>query len=64
MNWQGSASRHKKRLTAGRLKMEFLQVWRLAGVSSSSGRFVNDIGNIHRFVYCLAIENRWKPWQG
>jgi len=63
MSWQGSASHHKKRLAAGRLKMEFLQVWRLAGVASSSGHFVNDIGNIHRFVYCLVVEKRWKPCQ-
>jgi hypothetical protein len=43
--------------------MEFLQVWRLAGVASSSGHFANDICNIHRFVYCLAVEKRWKPFQ-
>jgi len=44
---------HKKRLAAGRLKMEFLQVWRLAGVASLSGHCANDIGNSHRFVYCF-----------
>jgi len=41
--------------------MGFLQVWRLAGVASSSGHFANGIYNIHRFVYCLAVEKRWKP---
>jgi len=43
--------------------MEFLQIWRLAGVASSSGHFTNDICNNHRFVYCLAVEKRWKPCQ-